>query len=494
MAARANGALAPRASGESSPTSSSSVDSPTHTASSESAHHHKDRGKRRHQQPHHHLLQQQLDSINNSYNNSNSGGGGGAGGVGVVNSDPRKDDTLLLCEELERDDEEAGGDNNRRQRYQQHQHHSTRRHHYSHYQQRSSYDHDEVVDMEENEEDQTHYDITNIETYNSGGLGAGDACGDDDASDRQCLVTNYGDDEDDDVEGEDFDAEDEDGCGAEHEDEDYSSNSLTSASAKQRLRALKQKAAAAHYKHAQSVARARGGVGDSVDCANQHYAGGYHHHHHQQKRQAQRGSGGSSSSSATVKSDGLAGINTSPDETSFSVPTSPISLSTPLIDKDTANSVPTSPEPTSLGAVGGGVVVHDVVVRRHNGVVRTCDSAGFRTSKSEDHLQQVQREGMAAVIPIDIDEDVNSSLNTLLDTRHDSEDSQVSCGRDINNNEKCAISGRIILMARRKLGVYNYKKARRIKLTHIKRKLFTYTYVHKCIVIYESVEAYKTCN
>lgn len=33
---------------------------------------------------------------------------------------------------------------------------------------------------------------------------------------------------------------------------------------------------------------------------------------------------------------------------------------------------------------------------------------------------------MGNAIPIDIDEDVNSSLNTLLDTRHDSEDSQNS--------------------------------------------------------------------
>jgi PH and SEC7 domain-containing protein len=57
------------------------------------------------------------------------------------------------------------------------------------------------------------------------------------------------------------------------------------------------------------------------------------------------------------------------------------------------------------------------------GITRTCDAAGFRTSKSEDHLQHTQhRDGGigAAIVPIDIDEDVNSSLNTLLDTRHDS--------------------------------------------------------------------------
>lgn len=129
----------------------------------------------------------------------------------------------------------------------------------------------------------------------------------------------------------------------------------------------------------------------------------------------------SSSSSTTARSDNLS----TPDETgSFSVPTSPISLSTPLLDvKETAISVPTSPEQSSTQGESG----EGVIRRQHNGVIRKCDASGFRTSKSEDHLQQVQREGgVGAVIPIDIDEDVNSSLNTLLDTRQDSEDSQVS--------------------------------------------------------------------
>ncbi|XP_055716096.1 PH and SEC7 domain-containing protein isoform X2 [Phlebotomus papatasi] len=130
-----------------------------------------------------------------------------------------------------------------------------------------------------------------------------------------------------------------------------------------------------------------------------------------------------SSSSSTVKSDAVS----SPD-VCFSVPTSPISMSTPVLEelpalkkRDSANSVPTSPE--SAGQP-------ETKLRRtnntHNGVVRKCDAAGFRTSRSEDHLQQSQRDGLSAVIPIDIDEDVNSSLNTLLDTRHDSEDSQSS--------------------------------------------------------------------
>ena len=118
---------------------------------------------------------------------------------------------------------------------------------------------------------------------------------------------------------------------------------------------------------------------------------------------------------------------------SHSVPTSPTSLSTPLLDaakkRDlTVSSVPTSPE----------CMQQEIVVRRNstniqnqqNGVaLRKCDVSGFRTSRSEDHLQHSQREGMMGnAIPIDIDEDINSSLNTLLDTRHDSEDSQVHAG------------------------------------------------------------------
>ncbi|CAD7085354.1 unnamed protein product [Hermetia illucens] len=120
----------------------------------------------------------------------------------------------------------------------------------------------------------------------------------------------------------------------------------------------------------------------------------------------------SSSSSTTVKSEGI-----SSTETSFSMPASPISLSTPLIDsKDIVNSAPTSPEQC----------LPEVVRRQHNGIIRKCDAAGFRTSKSEDHLQQIQRDGLGTVVPIDIDEDINSSLNTLLDTRHDSDDSQIA--------------------------------------------------------------------
>ncbi|KQS52503.1 uncharacterized protein Dere_GG11149, isoform G [Drosophila erecta] len=361
---RINGALAPRASGESSPTSSSSVDSPTNT-SSDSVKREAKLLQKQQQQQHTYQQQQQRDSINNSYNRKDS----------LTN------DTLLMCEELEPDEEaeyvlEEDNKQQRQRQQQQRYRQQQNQQRYEYYQNEDELEEQEEVE-EEREEDQTHYDITNIETYQSG-VGRGD----DDDSDRQCLVD---DDDDDDA----YDDEENDAG-----DEDYSTNSLGSGSAKQRLRALKQRTATRQQQRNR----------DAVDCA---------------------GRSGSGSSSTTVKSEaGGLGL----DETSFSVPTSPISLSTPLIDKETANSVPTSPEPSSLvPESSSGAGAGAVVVRRHNGhVVRKCDAAGFRTSKSEDHLQQIQREGIAAVIPIDIDEDVNSSLNTLLDTRQDSEDSQAS--------------------------------------------------------------------
>ncbi|XP_017141151.1 serine-rich adhesin for platelets isoform X2 [Drosophila miranda] len=387
---RMNGALAPRASGESSPTSSSSVDSPTNTSSDSVKREAKLQRKQQPQQQQQH--QQQRDSINNSYNRKDS----------LTN------DTLLMCEELERDEEgeyvlEEDSKHQRQRQHQQRYRQQQQQQRYEYYQNDDELDEEQEQEVEaeaeaelEREEDQTHYDITNIETYQSG-MGRGD----EDDSDRQCLVED--DDDDDDA----YDEEENDAG-----DEDYSTNSLGSGSTKQRLRALKQRAATR-----QQQQRNR----DAVDCAAR--MPGY--------------SASGSTSSTTVKSEaaggmgipmgvGLGAANTSQDETSFSVPTSPISLSTPLIDKETANSVPTSPEPSSLAPESSSGAAGVVVVRRHhNGhVVRKCDAAGFRTSKSEDHLQQIQREGIAAVIPIDIDEDVNSSLNTLLDTRQDSEDSQ----------------------------------------------------------------------
>lgn len=135
----------------------------------------------------------------------------------------------------------------------------------------------------------------------------------------------------------------------------------------------------------------------------------------------------SSSSSSTTAASRSDINNISSPDVCFSVPTSPTFLTTPIIEalsslkqKESANSVPTSPESGT----------QDIVLRRNqqqNGTVnRRNDAAGFRTSRSEDHLQHTQRDIMGAVIPIDIDEDVNSSLNTLLDTRQDSEDLQVS--------------------------------------------------------------------
>lgn len=143
-----------------------------------------------------------------------------------------------------------------------------------------------------------------------------------------------------------------------------------------------------------------------------------------------------SMSSTTTTSSASTTINrsetllTPTPDVSHSVPTSPTSLSTPLIDaakrRELASSVPTSPECNQLEVVRRNS--SNSHKQQQNGMcVRKNDSSGFRTSRSEDHLQHSQREGtMSNAIPIDIDEDVNSSLNTLLDTRHDSEDSPSS--------------------------------------------------------------------
>ncbi|CAB0003020.1 unnamed protein product, partial [Nesidiocoris tenuis] len=93
-----------------------------------------------------------------------------------------------------------------------------------------------------------------------------------------------------------------------------------------------------------------------------------------------------------------------------SVPTSPVETERhPGIGgRPKVGSASTSPTPMS--APGGCCV--------------TVGSSGassyvVRTSKSEDHLQS-NKDSMSAV-SIDIDDDVTSSLNTLLDTRQDSE-------------------------------------------------------------------------
>ncbi|XP_052873113.1 PH and SEC7 domain-containing protein [Anopheles cruzii] len=91
----------------------------------------------------------------------------------------------------------------------------------------------------------------------------------------------------------------------------------------------------------------------------------------------------------------------------------------------------------SLDGTGGGagavstnsdVVGSAFVDAGNGGAIRKRYAVGFRTSRSEDHLQQSQRDGgIGAVVSIDIDEDVNSSLNTLLDPRYDApEDPMIS--------------------------------------------------------------------
>lgn len=92
------------------------------------------------------------------------------------------------------------------------------------------------------------------------------------------------------------------------------------------------------------------------------------------------------------------------DSTSAENQTSPASLSTP-IESDVAFRRMQTSNPIPI---------------------RKCDVTGFRTSRSivisrsEDHLQHSQRDLIDSIVPIDV-EDVNSSLNTLLDTRDDSE-------------------------------------------------------------------------
>ncbi|XP_062537193.1 PH and SEC7 domain-containing protein isoform X2 [Armigeres subalbatus] len=221
---------------------------------------------------------------------------------------------------------------------------------------------------------------------------------------------------------------------------------------------------------------------DSVDSSSAAATNGDLRHYHSKERSKSSSSAASSGGGTTVKSE-------SSPEMSYSVPTSPTSLSAaPILegyasslkkrDLLLANSVPTSPESgaqeivrrSSSGhhhqphlhhhhhqqqqyhhhssnnqssnsgpvghssslisasiSAGGGGGGGGSSVSAGGGVVRKCDAAGFRTSRSEDHLQQTQRDGgIGALVPIEIDEDVNSSLNTLLDTRHDSEESQGS--------------------------------------------------------------------
>lgn len=114
-------------------------------------------------------------------------------------------------------------------------------------------------------------------------------------------------------------------------------------------------------------------------------------------------------------------ISVSSAEISYSVPTSPISVTTAntseLKTKET-NSAPTSPDSVAQDFVRRNMACN----LQTQGSLKRKTDVGFRTSRSEDPLQQAQRDGHA-IVQIDIDDDFNSSLNTLLDTR-DSDGSQ----------------------------------------------------------------------
>lgn len=167
----------------------------------------------------------------------------------------------------------------------------------------------------------------------------------------------------------------------------------------------------------------------------------HHHHHHRSNGHSSSHANGTSNSGSSSSNGGDTVDRSSSDlmlseEVCYSVPTSPVTpFAGGLRTSPTANSVPTSPETggvpgesTAVAAGSAAAAAAAVVMRRHpgssaaSGMMRTCDQAGFRTSRSEDHLQLSQRDGGAGLgmVPIDIDEDVNSSLNTLLDTRDDS--------------------------------------------------------------------------
>lgn len=115
-------------------------------------------------------------------------------------------------------------------------------------------------------------------------------------------------------------------------------------------------------------------------------------------------------------------ISVSSAEISYSVPTSPISITTAntseLKTKET-NSAPTSPDSVAQDFVRRNLASCNLQTQ---GSLKRKTDVGFRTSRSEDPLQQAQRDGHT-IVPIDIDDDFNSSLNTLLDTR-DSDGSQ----------------------------------------------------------------------
>ncbi|KAK6633570.1 hypothetical protein RUM44_004177 [Polyplax serrata] len=92
---------------------------------------------------------------------------------------------------------------------------------------------------------------------------------------------------------------------------------------------------------------------------------------------------------------------------------------------DQYNSVPTSPNESDLGlrkrSLSSPSESPTVTDGTDTMVGASCYGfhMGVRTSRSEDHLQ-CQKNSSVSTVDIDIDDDIRSSLNTLLDTRHDS--------------------------------------------------------------------------
>ncbi|XP_048514611.1 PH and SEC7 domain-containing protein isoform X2 [Athalia rosae] len=100
-----------------------------------------------------------------------------------------------------------------------------------------------------------------------------------------------------------------------------------------------------------------------------------------------------------------------------SVPTSPNEMLSHRIHKGGAGSNSANTSPVGIGSrrEGGQCAVGDNKSNSNFGY----SSSFVRTSRSEDHLQ-FQKDPSMSAVDIDIDDDVTSSLNTLLDTRPDS--------------------------------------------------------------------------
>ncbi|XP_063990262.1 PH and SEC7 domain-containing protein isoform X2 [Diachasmimorpha longicaudata] len=101
-----------------------------------------------------------------------------------------------------------------------------------------------------------------------------------------------------------------------------------------------------------------------------------------------------------------------------SVPTSPNEMLSHRSYKSTTGSNSATTSPVGVGKRDPSQCPN--IVDTKTNVTNFGYSSGFvRTSRSEDHLQ-FQKDPSMSAVDIDIDEDVTSSLNTLLDTRPDS--------------------------------------------------------------------------